>query len=146
MCQMDFAENYSCSHAEEVQSAYFDKGSVTLNPVVIYFKDADKNLKHTSRVYISDTPSHTSGTVFASMKQITDHLKSEQLGVKCMHYVTDSPTSQYRNQYTMYMTAYHETYFGVRASWQYSEAGHGKGPCDGVGGTTKRLADSAVKR
>ena len=146
MCQMDFAENYSCSHADEVQSAYFDKGSVILHPVVTYYKDADKNLKHTSRVYISDTPSHTSGTVFAFMKQITDHVKSEYPGVKCIHYVTDSPTSQYRNQYTMYMTAYHETYFGVRASWQYFEAGHGKGPCDGVGGTTKRLADSAVKR
>lgn len=24
-------------------------------------------------------------------------------------------------------------------------AGHGKGPCDGLGGSTKRLADEAVK-
>ena len=32
------------------------------------------------------------------------------------------------------------------ASWHYFEAGHGKGPCDGVGGTTKRLADEAVRQ
>ena len=38
ICQMDFAENYSCGYAEEVQSAYFDKTSVTLHPVVIYTK------------------------------------------------------------------------------------------------------------
>lgn len=25
------------------------------------------------------------------------------------------------------------------------EAGHGKGPCDGLGGTTKRMADEAVR-
>ena len=146
MCQMDFAENYSCSHADEVQSAYFDKGSVTLHPVVTYYKDSDNILQHTSRVYISDTAAHTSGTVYAFMKVITDHIKRDHPETKCIHYVTDSPTSQYRNQYTMYITAYHEKYFGIKASWQYFEAGHGKGPCDGVGGTTKRLADSAVKR
>jgi hypothetical protein len=31
-------------------------------------------------------------------------------------------------------------------SWHYFECGHGKGPCDGIGGTTKRNADNAVKQ
>ncbi|CAC5394557.1 unnamed protein product [Mytilus coruscus] len=35
---------------------------------------------------------------------------------------------------------------GITASWHYFEAGHGKGPCDGVGGTAKRLADMAVRQ
>jgi hypothetical protein len=35
--------------------------------------------------------------------------------------------------------------FGVQASWTYFEAGHGKGPCDGVGGGIKKLADNRVK-
>ena len=146
MCQKDFAENYSCSHADEVQSAYFDKGSVTLHPVVSYYKDADHNLQHTSRVYISDTPSHTSGTVYALMKLMPDQMKTDHPGLECIHYVTDSPTSQYRNQYTMYITAYHVILFGVKASWQFFEEGQGKGPCNWVCGTAKRLADSAVKR
>lgn len=71
MCPMDFAENYSNVHADEIQSACFDKGSVTLHPVVTYYKDADNILKHTSRVYISDAPSHTFGIVFAFRKKIT---------------------------------------------------------------------------
>ena len=29
--------------------------------------------------------------------------------------------------------------------WYNFEVGHGKGPCDGRGGTTKRMADEAVK-
>ena len=28
----------------------------------------------------------------------------------------------------------------------YFEAGHDKGPCDGIGGTAKRLADEAVRQ
>ena len=43
------------------------------------------------------------------------------------------------------MTANHNSDFGFPAVWNYFEAGHGKGPCDGVGGTEKRMADEAVK-
>lgn len=39
-----------------------------------------------------------------------------------------------------------EKRYAVLASWHYFECGHGKGPCDGVGGTTKRNADNAVKQ
>ena len=35
--------------------------------------------------------------------------------------------------------------FGLRASWTWLEAGHGKGPCDGVGSGMKRKADKLVK-
>ena len=30
--------------------------------------------------------------------------------------------------------------------WNDLEAGHGKGSCDGLGGTTKRMADNAIKQ
>ena len=34
--------------------------------------------------------------------------------------------------------------YGLK-SWHYFECGHGKGPCDGVGGATKR-SDNAIKQ
>jgi len=34
--------------------------------------------------------------------------------------------------------------YGSFASWHFFESNHGKGPCDGIGGTTKRNADNAV--
>lgn len=40
----------------------------------------------------------------------------------------------------------HTAVYGIRARWNYFESGHGKGPCDGLGGTIKRMADEAVKR
>ena len=33
----------------------------------------------------------------------------------------------------------------MKASWNYFEAGYGKGPCDGIGGTAKCMADEAIK-
>ena len=146
ICQMDFAENYSCSHADEIQTAYFDKCSVTLHPVVVYTKDIEGTMEHISYIYVSDTQSHNSGTVFAFLKHITETLKTKRPDIDCIHYLTDSPTSQYRNKAMMHVIANHDALFGMTASWQYWEAGHGKGPCDGVGGASKRQADLAVKR
>lgn len=147
ICQMDFAENYSCVHADEIQTAYFDKCSVTLHPVVVYIKDLNtQELIHTSYIYVSNTQSHNSSTVYAFITRITSELRSKRPDIDCIHYITDSPTSQYRNKLMMYVVANHDKLFGLKASWQYWEAGHGKGPCDGVGGTSKRLADLAVKR
>ena len=37
----------------------------------------------------------------------------------------------------------HEIDFGVPAEWHFFATSHGKGPCDGVGGTVKRLAARA---
>ena len=41
--------------------------------------------------------------------------------------------------------ANHEEMHGSNPVWNYFETGHGKGPCDGLGGTCKRLADQAVR-
>ena len=52
--QLDFAENYSCRSVEEVQSAYFNQTSVTLHPMVAYFKDENNTLQHQSYIVVSD--------------------------------------------------------------------------------------------
>ena len=38
---------------------------------------------------------------------------------------------------------FHEADFGVPAEWHFSATSRGKGACDGVGGTVKRLAARA---
>ena len=74
---------------------------------------------------------------------ITDELVPS---AKAIHYWTDSPTSQHRNKNIFYINAHHEELFGISAAWNYFKASHGKGPCDSIGGTTKRMADGAVKQ
>lgn len=38
---------------------------------------------------------------------------------------------------------FHKSDFGIPAEWHFFPTAHGKGPCDGLGGTVKRSAASA---
>ena len=141
--QMDFAENYTCQATEEVQSAYWNASMVTLHPAVSYtFHEDIMNIPAEclclTRSGIIRPPI---ATVFAIMKRLVSEMKTVTPDLKHIHYYTDSPTSQYRNKSIFYIVSGHKSLFGVSASWNYFEAGDGKGPCDGVGGSVKRMAD-----
>ncbi|XP_071479520.1 uncharacterized protein [Diadema antillarum] len=146
LIQMDFAENYVCVPLEEVQSGYWNQEGVTLHPMVMYYRDEGGSLKHHSFVAVSDDKGHNASTILAIIKDLIPRVKKVIPDVKRIHYWTDSPTAQYRNKTIFSLVSDHHKLFGVFASWNYFEAGHSKGPCDGIGGTVKRLADDAVKR
>jgi len=93
----------------------------------------------------SDEPNHDAKFVFALLRKLVPELVKLIPGLNFVHYWTDSPTSQYRNKTIFKIVSCHEEFFNVLASWNYMEAGHGKGPCDPIGGTAKRKADLAVK-
>ena len=144
--QCDFAENYCYGEKEEVQSAYYSKDQITLHPAVFHHRtEVDAPLKVTSACYVSDVTDHTAPMVFAILKQIVTLAKQTVPELKYIHYLSDSPSSQYRNKHLMYIIAQHDKMFGIPCTWTYFESGHGKGPCDGIGGSSKRLADLAVK-
>lgn len=143
--QMDFAENFSCRSMDEVQTAYWHQTSVTLHPSVIYYT-ANGTLKHKSVVIVSDDMHHSPGTVLAFLDNLMPKVREIDPEMKKVHYWTDSPSSQYRNRFIFDTLARHEDLYGMMSTWNFFEAGHGKGPCDGLGGTTKRLADEAIKQ
>lgn len=145
LVQLDFAENYSCRSMEEVQSAYFNQTSVTLHPIVVYFRDTEETLQHRSIVIVSDEMGHKASTVVAFLDELQPILKDINVNVSTIHYWSDSPTSQYRNKHIFNIVANHEERYGTKARWNYFEAGHGKGPCDGLGGSCKRRADEATR-
>ena len=149
---MDFSENYNCKSMEEVQSAYWCQNFVTLHPTVIYSglenageEEANQQAKHSSFVYISDELQHNASTVITFVKDLVEKVKEIDPQAETIHYWTDGPTSQYRNKTMFFLVANHKEMFGLNAHWNFFEAGHGKGPCDGIGGVTKRSADLAMK-
>ena len=111
---------------------------VTLHPVVSYMKSPDGEIIHTSRVFVSDELGHNATTVYTITKKLVADMKKTSPNLSHIHYYTDGPTSQYRNKTIFYIVSNHMNLFSVVASWNYFEAGHGKGPCDGVGGTVKK--------
>ena len=81
----------------------------------------------------------------ALIEKLGHALQSLIPDVEFIHYWTDSPLSQCRNKFMFKIVSCHEEYFNISASWNYMEAGHGKGLSDPIGGTAKRKADHAVK-
>jgi len=88
---------------------------------------------------------HNASAVYAILLKLIPQLKEECKDLKTIHYLTDSPTSQYRNRTIFQFIAQHQDEFGIDARWNYLESGHGKGPCDGLGASVKRSAGDAIK-
>lgn len=145
---MDFAENYTCASMEEVQSAYWNTGMVSLHTMVAYFPGDRAPRILQSYVTVSDVISHNAIAVYVILKKIIPIIKEDYSVNKKPHYLTDSPTSQYRTKqfFKFLLTIKHETDFGMQAQWNFLESGHGKGPCDGLGARVKRAADMAIKQ
>ena len=145
--QVDFAENYVCKFQQEVSGAYYSKSQVTIHPAVIHHRPAENGpLHHTTVTILSDVTSHKAQTIFAFLKALMEWMKTNLPPITQVHYLSDSPSSQYRNSTIFRIVHSHKELFQVSATWNYFESGHGKGPCDGVGGSVKRSADLAVKK
>ncbi len=139
-------------------SAYYSKQQVTIHPAVVHFKKPKRTTRgwqfigrgtinpQELRYIISDETAHTAETILAFMKTLIPQIKTLVNGLQTIHYLTDLPTSQYRNANMFNITFLHPVLFDVTATWQYFESGHRKGSCDGVGGAVKRSANLAVKR
>ena len=146
LIQMDFSENFVCQSAEEIQSAYWNSTSVTLHPVVVYYNcnSSIGKPEHKSFVFVSDVSDHSAKAVVTIIQKLVPLLTAQVPNLATVHYWTDSPSSQYR--FIFSTLCRHNDLFGVNACWNYSECGHGKSVCDGIGGTAKRQAADAVKQ
>ena len=149
LIHMDFSENFTCAESRDnVQSSYWGKKGITLHPIVVYYREGGE-VRHKSYVCVSPVDKHDSTLVIAILKKFIQEDIAPLIAekeIKKIHYLTDSPVSQYRNKSIFFYVSNHFAMFGLLAEWHYSEVGHGKGPCDGVGACSKRMAFEAIKR
>ena len=172
ICQMDYAENWPTGFFAEIQSAFFGKDQLTLHPMVAYVRQSELQqedeevvgpeqeerttdgdpqqpttdpLKHFNFVGVSEVKKHSFPTTLTFLVHLMHEIRLLLPDLEHLHLITDSPSSQYRNRYACDMLQRAADMFGIRITWNWLEAGHGKGPCDGVGGAIKGLADRTVK-
>jgi hypothetical protein len=74
--QMDFAENFACQTADEIQSAYWNCTNVTLHPVVAHRKLTNGIIEHSNYVFVSDVNQHNSRAVVAIIQKLVPLLKA----------------------------------------------------------------------
>lgn len=139
---MDFAENYAFVVQDAAQGFHWENSQATLHPFVIYFKD-DCEIKHISYCIISDCLKHDTVAVHAFLVQLIASLKAKLTEIVHIHYFSDGSAAQYKNFKNFLNLCCHKKDFGIKAEWNFFGTSHGKSPCDGIGGTVKRLAARA---
>ena len=137
----DFSENYAFVLQDAAQGFHWNNLQATIHPFVCYYSESWKAC-HLSFVVISDCLHHDTVAVNLFQKKLIAHLK-QKLIVNKIIYFSDGAAPQYKNRKNLINLCYHESDFGVQAEWHFSATSHGKGACDGVGGTVKRLAARA---
>ncbi|CAH0404869.1 unnamed protein product [Chilo suppressalis] len=149
MLHIDFAENYVSKYAEEVQAVHFgaSKPQISLHTAVLYhFGELDSTI--TPFCTVSKNLRHDPVFICNNLKPIIKIIKDLHPNLKTMHFVSDGPSSQYRNKSMFFLMA---NFLAVKLNvqslvWDYNEAGHGKDSPDGIGAIVKRIADQSVAR
>ena len=142
---IDFSENYSCGYSSEIQRVHFgaSHNQATLHTGILYV-DQDT----VSFCTISDSRRPDPAAIWSYLSPVFEYIRNNHSEVNTVHFVSDGPTTQYsqnKNFYLFYTQLYKEGFAGG-GSWNFSEAGHGKGAAYGVGGVLKRTADDIISR
>lgn len=138
----DFSENYNLKYSEEVQSFHFggSRQQISMHTVVTYTKSGSECFST-----LSENLEHGPASIWAHLEPIL--MQYSNRGISKLHFLSDSPSAQYRNKTMFSFLAHHVNKYipGVNEiTWNYQEAGHGKGAPDGIGGVCKRTADRIV--
>lgn len=143
---IDWSENWICKCAEEVHSAHFgaSKKQIALHTGVVYVRKGGKS-ESTPFCSVSSCLRHDASAIWAHLLPVLKNLRKNHPTVKTLHFISDGPTTQYRNKTYLYLLQSVCTDMGFDNGTQnYSEKGHGKGPPDGIGAAIKRKADEKV--
>ena len=143
----DFAENYSMVTQDEIQSHHWNKLQATIHPFVAYWRDDAGEIQHLSYAAISDCLTHDTVAVHMFQRKLVGYIETK-LGWRPnkIYYFSDGAAAQYKNCKNFVNLTMHDADFGVKAEWHFFATAHGKSPCDGIGGTLKRLAKQASLR
>jgi len=135
---MDLSENYTCIAQDEIQSAHWNQGQITLYTSVSWFRD-----QILSHVVVSDFMQHNKTSAVIFSHEILAKLPHDVTEVKIW---TDEPARQFKNKYVIdAMKELSRNCHNVKLVWNFFATSHGKGPVDGVEATLKRIAADKVR-
>ena len=116
----DFAQNYSFSVQNAIQSYHWSSGTCTIHPFVCYYKDENNKVKHINFVCISENKSHDTIAVHLFQTRLIRYLKTKIENLSKVIYFSDGCAGQYKNRKNFINLCYHETDFdGIRAEWHF---------------------------
>ena len=135
---IDWAEQHKLTEIKEIQSAYFNgRYTYDIHTGYCYTKEDSHGFAS-----LSDSSDHKAEAIHAALKhKIADLVEN---GKKRIVICSDSPTSQYRNGKNVYLMKRLAQELKISIRLLFTESGHGKSPCDGVGGNIKTQVEAAM--
>ena len=97
---IDFSENFNCGYSSEVQSAHFGGShrQATLHTGVTYVEG-----KVVPFCTISACNRHDPCAIWAHLQPILKYIKENHPKISEIHFISDGPTTQYRNRKNMFL-------------------------------------------
>ena len=116
-----------------------------MHAIVLYYrKENESDLLSTSICFISDDLKHDVNFVYKVMRDTIKYIRDNITeALSKVHYFSDGRAGQYKNCKNFLNLCLHNSDFGVKCEWNFFATSHGKSPCDGIGGTVKRLVTRA---
>jgi hypothetical protein len=135
---IDWAEQHKITEVKEIQSAYFNgRYSYDIHTGYVYTKEDSHGFAS-----LSDSSDHKAEAIHNAIKPTIEELvvKGKNKFIIC----SDGPTSQYRNSKNVYLMRKLSVEHNISIRLLFTEAGHGKSPCDGIGGNIKTQVENAL--
>lgn len=138
--QADYSEKFKtvCQHA--VQAFYFGTQMLSIFTVRVY---VGKNFNY-SFALVSNNTHQTKREVFACLKSVIARLKLSHPSLRHVTMFTDGSGSQFKNKFSFNNILFAKNDHDVITELHFSPTGHGKSPCDAIGGIVKRGVHSRV--
>lgn len=122
---IDYSENYSCKYSREVKDTHFGGGNeqVTIHTGVKYLSGGRKSFAS-----LSACLKHHAIATWAHLDPVLKSIQEEHPAVRHVHFISDGPTSQYRNKTAFYLASTVPFMRGFEyVTWNFTESSHGKG-------------------
>ena len=97
-CQVDYVENWGTKYLNEPQAAYFDTLYMTIHLLVVHYRDEGGELSVLSYTGVSPDGSHAAPATYTYIAAMMEQLRESLPLLEWILFVSDSPTSQYRNR------------------------------------------------
>ena len=120
-----------------MQSGHWNEKQVAVFTFVVWCQHTCK-----SAVVISDNLSHTKDSVITFIAKLISELISSS--VKVLQLWSDGPRSQFKDRFIAAAIPWLEEKYSIKLFWNFFVSSHGKGPVNGIGGTTKRIVTQKV--
>jgi hypothetical protein len=145
----DFSENITLVPQDEIESAHWTQQQVTLHPIFVVrhaLESTEENpvIIKESLIILSDHLAHDASTVYVFTQQLFTHLRNNAGQIDVLHRFSDNCAVQYKCIQAFGHLPALEKENDVKIIYHYTESGHGKGPSDGLGASTKKKLDRLI--